>query len=264
VAKQIIKIEMNKNDLIRGSLEYHINNAKKMFKEYSFPKLLEHELNTAEDVVWLPSPDFDANAAKEESKNQLIDLLNDKPLHEQLENLLNTTFDVNTDDIQEHIENQLINSFSEISSSILSERNGFDLNLLFLEHDYSPAACFCGYEDLNYEFKVLSGQEYLEFDYNKEIFNGIGKFDYTPFLLPMMQYEEEIGEDKVHAINEAISMTGYLDEVKKYFLLYAYLGTHLCFNRINDKIRKIDMPWHEEVFVFVNEHDCEQLNVFVL
>jgi hypothetical protein len=49
-----------------------------------------------------------------------------------------------------------------------------------------------------------------------------------------------------------------------YFLLYAYLGTHICFNRINDKIRKIDMPWHDEVFVFVNEHDCEQLNVFVL
>lgn len=234
-----------------------------MFKKFPFPKLLQHELDNLDNVVWMSSPDFDAEEAKAENKALLTKLLNDKELHESIAALLDTTVNIDQRNIQEHVESQLLGGFSDIASSIRQRQPNFKLNLLFIEHDHGPEATFCGFEDLNYEFEILSGQDYLDYEFEKELFNGVGQFDYTPFLTPLLNFEAAIGEEKVDEINEAISMYGYMEEVKKYFLLYAYLSIHDSFDKIKHKINQFEIPRHDEVFMFVNEHDCEQLNVWV-
>lgn len=254
---------MNKNKLIKQFLEHNINNSLRLFREqFSFPNLLRQELNNFEKVNWISSPEVDE--MKEERKSELIELLNDKHLHAELEALIGKLVETRRKDIQEHIEHQFIANLSNISQQLPTEKKAFKLNLLFLEHDYEPESCFCGYDDASYEFKLLTGQEYLNYDYSRVLFNGAGKFDYTPFLSPLLEFEEIIGEEKVEMIDEALSMGAYLGEIKKLFVLNGYLGIHLCLENITDKVRGINMPMREEVFVFGNEHDCEQLNIYVL
>lgn len=258
-------IEMDKNKLIKDNLVHHINNSIKLFQEqFSFPNLLQHEIDNLDNIIWLPNPELDAEGLKDEHKNELIELLNDNHLHVDLENLIGELVDVNEKSIQDHIEHQLIDNLSNISLGIPEERRDFKLNLLFLEHDYEPESSFCGFDDQDYEFKILSGQEYLKYNYEKALFSSVGKFDYTPFLHPFLKFEETIGEERVDMINEALSMGAYLEEIKKLFLLNGFLGIHTCLGRIKDRIREINIPMSDEVFVFGNEHDCEQLNIYVL
>jgi hypothetical protein len=65
-------------------------------------------------------------------------------------------------------------------------------------------------------------------------------------------------------INETLAGGEYLEDIKKLFLLNGFLGIHLCLERIREEIRRIKIPMREEVFLFANEHDCEQLNIYVL
>ncbi len=256
---------MDKNKVIKENLEFHINNSIKLFKnQFSFSNLLQQELDSFDTITWLPSPGFSIENIKEESKNDLIELLNDNQLHLEINNLVKELIDINEKAIQDHIASQLIDNLSNISINIPKEKKDFKLNLLFLVHNYEPEASFCGYEDANYEFKLLSGQEYLKYDYKRELFNGVGCFDYRPLLSPYLKFEEEIGEEKVDRINEALSGGAYLEEIKKLFLINGFLGIHLCLNKIQNEIRKIDIPMKEEVFIFGNEHDSEQLDIFVL
>ncbi|WP_299676378.1 hypothetical protein [uncultured Tenacibaculum sp.] len=255
---------MDKNKLIRENLQYHLNNSIQLFKgKFSFPNLLKKELKSIESIEWEGSSNIELEKFKKERQLKLIDLLNDKNLHDQLDYTIRQLVDVKDSFYQDYIENQLINNFSLIASNIFTENN-LKLNVLFLEHDYQEEAYFCGFEAQDYKFKLLSGQEYLEFNHEKELFNGVGSFDYTMLLKPFLELEEAIDEDKLDVINDALVQGDYLEEVKKLFFLNSFLGIHLSLNKIKGKIRQTKIPMHDEVFVFANEHDCEQLNVFVL
>ena len=256
---------MNKNKSIRDNLEYHISNSIKLFKgQFSLANVIQQELNGFDSIRWPTSTEFDIEAIKEERKNELNELLNDKHLHSKIESLLSELVDINGKTIQEDIEHQLIENLSNISQNIAKENQDFKLNLLFLEHDYEPEACFCGFDDPNYEHKLLSGQEYLSFDHKNELFNGAGRFDYTSILSPYLKFKEELGEERVEMINGAFSGGVYLEEIKNFFLLNGFLGIHLCLDRVKDKVREINIPMRNEVFIFGNEHDSEQLNIYVL
>ncbi len=256
---------MDKNKFIKENLEHHISNSIKLFKgQFSFPNIVQQELANFDNITWLPSTEFDFESLKKENKKELIELSKDSQLHSKIENLLTELIDVNEKKFQDNIEYQLIDNLTKIALNISKEKKNFKLNLLFLEHNYEPEACFCGFDDSNYKYKLLSGQEYLKYDYKKELFNGVGSFDYSNILSPYLKFEEEIGEEKVEMINEALSGGMYLEEIKKLFLLKGFLGIHLCLDRIKDKIRQINIPMRNEVFIFGNEHDCEQLNIYVL
>ncbi|WP_215042013.1 hypothetical protein [Tenacibaculum dicentrarchi] len=256
---------MDKNKLIKENLEFHLNNSIKLFNnQFSFKNIVQEELKNFDKIQWLPSPGIDIENLKKSSKNELKTLLNDKLLHSKIKNVIRELKELNKKIIQENTEYQLLDNLNKIALNIPEKRNDFRLNLLFLEHNYEPEAYFCGFDDRNYKHKLLSGREYLKYDYKKELFNGAGRFDYINFLNPYLKFIEELGEEKVDRINEALSGGMYLEEIKKLFLLNGYLETHLCFDRINKKIREINIPMREEVFIFGNEHDCEQINIYVL
>jgi len=256
---------MNKNKLIKETLESHINHSIKLFNgQFSFLNIVQQELDNFDNITWLPSPRFDVETSKKENKNELIELLNDKQLHFQIQHLLRALTDINEKKIQSNIEHQLIDNLSNISLNISEEKKDFKLNLLFLEHNYDPEAYFCGFDDPNFKYKLLSGQEYLKYDHKQELFNGAGHFDYTILINPYLKFEEELGEEKAEMINEALSGGRYLEEIKKLFLLNGYLGIHLCLSNIKNKIKQINIPMRDEVFIFGNEHDNGQLNIYVL
>ena len=256
---------MEKNKSIKEFLEFNVKNSVKIFKnEFSLPKLIQREIDDFDNIQWIPTENLNTEKSKENNKNDLIELLNDKKLHAELENLIEELTDINEREFQENLEYQLINNFENISPAIPKEKREYKLNLLFFEHDWEPEAYFCGYEDQEYEFRMLSGQEYLSYNYNKELFNGEGKLDYTSFMKPFLDYIEKIGEERVDFINEALFGGEYLEEIKKLFVLNGYLGIHICLSKIKDKIRDSDLPMMKEVFIFGNEHDREQLNIFVL
>lgn len=256
---------MDKNKFIKENLENHIGNSIKLFRgQFSFPNIVQQELDGFDNIKWLPNPEFDVEALKEKNKSELIEILNDDQLHSKIDNVIRELIDVNEKIIQDNIEQQLIDSFTNISLNIAKKKNDFKLNLLFLEHNYEPEAYFCGFDDINHEYRLLSGLEYLKYDYNKELFNGAERFDYRILLRPYLKFKEELGEEKVNIINEALSGGMYLEEIKKLFILNGFLGIHLCLDRIREEIRKINIPMQNEVFIFGNEHDCEPINIYVL
>lgn len=256
---------MNKNKLIKENLKFHLETSFRLFNnEFSFQNAVQQELNNFDHITWFSISDIDIESFKESSKKELKELFNDKKLHSEIQNLINELQNRDKKTIQENIEHQLVDNLTNIALDIPEERIDFNLNLLFLEHDYYPEACFCGYDDSNYKFKLLSGQEYLKFDYQKELFNGVGLFNYETILNQYLKFIEYLGEERVDKINEVLGAGAYLEEIKKIFLLDGYLEIHLCLERINKKIREIKIPMRNEVFIFGNEHDCEQLNIYVL
>tara|TARA_R110002051_G_scaffold325069_1_gene425579 strand:+ start:305 stop:1072 length:768 start_codon:yes stop_codon:yes gene_type:complete len=255
---------MDKNKLIKDRLDFYIKSSLKLFKQHPFPKLIQEEINQFNDIIWIESQQIEIDAYKQEKKSELNNLLNDKQLHEGLETLFNDLTKIHTKEIQDNVELQLIENLTKISFDLTEEKKDFKLNLLFLEHDYEPEACFCGFDDEDYTFKLLSGEEYLKYNYNKELFNGAGRFDYSALIYPILKFEEEIGEDKAFEIDQLFSAGGYLEDVKKLYLINAYLGIHNCLDKIKGEFRNIRIPMRDNVHVFGNEHDCEQLNIYVI
>jgi len=259
---------MDKNQLIKQHLEGLIKQAILDLKtDFSFPRLIQQEIDQFDHVRWIPSPGIDIEEVKEQMKVDLFDLRADKKLHNLLNQIIDQQIDIYSEEIQGHIETQLIDNLSRIAERIPKEKSAFQLNMLFLEHDFEPEAYFCGFDDTKFKFRLLSGSEYLsyeEWEWTKELFNGVDEsFDYRPFLRPCIELEERLGEEMVEKVEE-VGPGGYLGEIKKLFLLNAYLAIHIYLDRNGHKLRQLGIPMKEEVFVFGNEHDCPQLNIYVL
>lgn len=252
------------NRLIKDHLTNHINNAVQYFRDHPYPKLLRQELNQVDQYEWIADPEIDINAVKKEHISSIESLLHDTTLHAQIDDLIGSLPDPAQVDLREHTGHQLITNLTQIGSTIPDDRKGYRLNLLFLEHDFFPEASFCGFDDEDYEFALLNGTEYLEYNWRNELFNGAGKFDYALLLNPFLEFESELGEDRVDEINDSLSLGSYLDEIRRLFYLNAYTNIHLGLEGIQTLIGSIGIPMREKAYVFANEHDCPQLNIFVL
>ncbi|WP_350292266.1 hypothetical protein [uncultured Croceitalea sp.] len=255
---------MDNNALIKNNLEHLSAEMIKSFNENPLSKRLRQELDNFGNTNWVSLDDSDLSVFKEEYKSKTVELLNDSELHSELYNLSASLVDIRNTEVQNKIEYQLLNNLSNIASTISNTRSNNMLNLLFLEHDYEYQACFCGFDDKNYHFKLLSGEKYLEYNYEKELFNGLGNFDYSPILSPILNFEEKVGQKRVDDIYENLCVSSYIEEIKELHLLNAYLGIHICLCRIENDFRKIKIPMMDKVYIFGNEHDCEQLNIYVL
>ena len=251
---------MKRNEIIKDQLKSHIATSLQIFRQNPFSEQIHNHVYEFNNVTYVNHPDCTVFSDQKEWKENVIELLNDKELHNEIDSLYRRLTDINGKQAQDYIEDQLVNSLSKISSNILLNQNNYELNLLFLEHDYDYKACFCGFDDSNYSFRLLSGAEYLNYEYKKELFNGVGIFDYNPLFNPVIKIENELGSNE----DKALVVGYYLEEIKKLYLLNAYLGIHICLERIKDLVKKINIPKREEVFIFGNEHDCEQLNIYVL
>lgn len=251
---------MDKNPEIKRNLENHINRIKKAFKDRPFLATLEKELKEFKTVPWFASPGVDVDELKKEHETNLLKLLDDHSMQKKMNGLLDALIDPNDRHIQDKLKTELFLSIESLE--IHKKRTEHSrYNLLFFEHDFDYRAFLTGFEDLGYQFGILSGKEYLKFDHNPVYCMSKNSVNYDQFLFPILNIEEELGEDKIELINE---VSEYLYEVKDLFVRNAYLALHLCFEQNHQEIRQIDSPSHEQVYVFANEHDCEQMNIYVI
>jgi len=254
---------MERNLLIETSLKNHISNSVKAFNKQPFLTIVEHEIKNSKHVKWSAAPGIDIEQIKEEQGQNLRALKNDKELHLKLGKLLISLPNPKDESLQRTIKEELLEVVANTKAN-REENEHQNFNLMFFIHNFDNRASLAAYEDLEYNFKILSGHEYLKYDYQIG-FNSMNPvIDYNQFLEPYANLLEELGEDKVDMINEAFSAGEYLEEIKKLYLLNAYLGLHYCFDLNRNEIRNVDTVNQKEIFVFANEHDCEQLNIYAL
>jgi hypothetical protein len=252
-----------KNQEIKKQLEFQVSHAISRLKgEFTLEKVIQRKLDQFDQVYWVPNPEIDMEALKKQAKADLIAMSKNNKLHQEMQDLVDQLVDVRSPEIQKFIEDQFLTNFKRFAELLSEQNNQFTLSLLFIEHDYGPEAYFCGFDDPSYSYELLYGKSYLKYDYEKEILNGDGSFDFKPLLQPCIDFEHRIGEEEYYAINETSDW--YVSDIEKLYRLNAYLGIHLCLENIKDKVRDIGIPMHRDVYFFGNEHDCEQYSIYVL
>lgn len=251
---------MDKNESIKLNLENLVHGTLRASKKKPFSSILKQELKDFKSQPWFASPGVDVDELKKEHETELMKLMDDDTLQVKMDGVLDHLINPNDTHVQDSLRQELYQCIEHLKVTKKENENS-KYNLLFFEHDFDNLAFLSGYEDLGYQFNLLSGKEYLKFDYNRAFYSSENSVNYNPFLLPILNLEEDLGEDKVDIINETLE---YFYELKALFIQNAYLALHICFEKNAQDIRHLDSPFHEQVYVFANEHDCEQMNIYVL
>jgi len=240
--------------------------TQKFSEEWNFVKLVQEELSSMKDILWSVSGDITKEELDDYIKSKernLRALIENKEIQGQLNSLIQSAPDISETSLQDSIEKELVYSFRHISEAY-DKNTGLDLNIFLMNYDFDMYACHYGFSDESYEFKILSGEESLEYDYNRELFYAVEGIDFTNYMQLILQYEDEVGDDLVKIINDSTGEISYLTEIKQLYLLNAYLGVHLCLDKIGDNLRSLDIPMMEEVYLFACEHDWYMSNLYVL
>lgn len=162
-------------------------------------------------------------------------------------------------------ESQIINNFKkdildsviEIKNKLKNENKGFKNQIIFLEYDYQPIAFWCGFGIGDYP--ILNEPSYFDFNWNEELYCGIGKVDYS-ILWNDLLLLNEILEDL--DIFDQILDTEFYQTLQKSIKFKTYLLLHEAFNQIGIEVFNginIQFP----LYIYGNEHDCEAINICV-
>lgn len=126
------------------------------------------------------------------------------------------------------------------------------VQIIFLETDYAPSACLCGFGKGNYP--LLTTPQYVKYDYTQEAFNGVGTVDFssiwTFYQKPWAEEVLSVGID-------------FLFSIKRLYDWQTYIMLHEVFKIfVNDDIFK-SLDKVKPLFVYANEHDCEASNIYI-
>ncbi len=163
----------------------------------------------------------------------------------------------NHDVIVENLKNDILNSISEIKNKIRLENKGFKNQIIFLEYDFQPYAYLCGFGKGNYP--ILKKPEYFEFNFEQELYSGIGRIDYSVLWKDLNNLNE---------ILEDLDIFFQICETELYqcILNSVVFKTYLFLNEAFEKIGigafdGIDIE--KPLFIYGNEHDSEAMNIYV-
>jgi hypothetical protein len=254
---------MDRNGQIRDHLKGFIDTAKRhLSSQYRYSNLLRWEIEQLKDqnTVWLNETNLDLEEYKKFQIQKIENLLNNQDLISEVENLYTQLPDLGLRKFQDIIQNQLLEHFQRIHRQL--DHNDFQVNLIFFEYDFEPEAYSSGYCDEFYSHKVLSGESYIEYDYEFELFNGAGKMDYNIFVEPILQFKNQIGKEVENQMENILS--GYFDDLTKLFYINGYYAMNKAIQGISKEIRAIGIPMKHEVHLLGNEHDCEPLNICII
>ena len=243
----------NKNQKIKEALHARLelqvkHHSLTNFKDYILSKLDQVEKSTYSSDEW--------------KKNDIEDLkyiINNSSLNQEIESLRENRKIPESKEFQQNIENQLIQNFNKIAEEVHKSTEPYELNLLFLEFDQEREGVFYGFDDDNYKYQLLTGQEYMDFDPTKWLFEGLGSFDSSQLMVPVWNIEENIDVEIGHDFIEE-----YLNSIRELSLSNIFYGIHLCMERIGHEFLQLNIPVKDEVFFFGNEHDCEQQIIYNL
>ncbi len=239
---------------IKKNLETHFQYSYECIKDSSFQNILESLIENNSEVF-----DLDNNAVRRLYEDDTIEMLEKAKKSSKLKNLFNAAKENLNDNpiVIERFKKDIFRSIKEIKKKVAEVNNGINNQIIFLEHNYEPIACFCGFGEG--EYPILDTPQYIKFNYQEELFNGIGKIDYAVFWNKM---------NKLDDIIEELDLTDiiYDSEIYRAFK-YAYkyktmLFLFEAFDRI--PIEAFDgIPVKLPLYIYANEHDCEAMNVYV-
>lgn len=192
---------------------------------------------------------------EDEEPIQLKKLKSNTELKDAFENALRFNFD--DDQLISNFKIELSTAFSEIRSKLLLEDNKIKNQVIFLEYDFLPIASISGFEKGDYP--LLTTPQYLD-DYPKQqIYTHFEKIDYRQVWKNLMSLISILEEFE---IDDLIMETDIYQALHNAYIFKTYILLHKAFDQLG--ITLLDgIEIEKPVMVYGNEHDCEQMSIYV-
>ena len=195
------------------------------------------------------------NYKSDQEVKELLDFAENKAINEAFMNVK----EINVDEkiVSKNFEDQINKSLAFYETSLTNDLSNINYQSIFIEDDYFPEGFISLYGKGN--FKILDKPEYLDFDYNNQLFNENCKIDYSTVMKKLIDFNQIIEES---GFDNFILDSQFYDSLSKMYRFKIFLLLNLAFQNVNFSLFtqiKIQRP----LYVFANEHDCEVSNIYV-
>ncbi len=248
------------NELIKLRIEKEFN---EIYNELENTKFVE---NIKKEFLTLSKQEF-SNRTKyfgekiltKEEEGVLYSILCDKSTLTDIDQLHKEISNLDKKDIKE----KLTISIKTNLKAIEPEDSNLKLNILLFEFDTDPSFCMCGFEDNKFNGQILDGEEYLEFNDEKELFNGVGDIDLTALLEPTIIFENKIGIKKFSIIENTF-LFEYYNLINELYWANIHKILNEIFEENGKNIFKDSIQTKNKVYIYANEHDMPERNIYTL
>lgn len=180
----------------------------------------------------------------------VLKVLDNTDLQQEIQKAISNIATLNTVQNRQHLYENLKKAFQLAIEK--QKETQIDTQIIFLEYDYAPYFCLCGFGEGDYP--LLKKPEYIKFDYTKEVFNGIGKVDFSPIWQPI----QTEWADEIFSID-----LNYFSNIKKMYVCLAYLMLHEVFQEFVKDAVFLELKKTTPLFIYANEHDCAPSNIYI-
>jgi hypothetical protein len=235
---------------IKINLENLFNENYNCVKGYTLDKVINEYINETNRYY------VDMGYTNYLEDQEVIDLkkaLNNEELKGSFENVVNLNLE--EDLIISEFISDIKESVNALKKEIALKKPNFKNQIIFIEHDQLLSACFCGFGEGDYP--ILSEPEYVEFDYDKELYNGIGFIDYKKVSSSLFSFDLMI--EKLE-LDNYISSSNFYECLKESYKYKIYLLLSQAFNQIGIEVFD-GINVKKPLYIYGKEHDCEAINI---
>lgn len=244
-----------KNTKVKLNLEKLLDLNIRLLSKLSVEKFIQILIDEPPMAFNMNSGEITGSYDEEEIKN-LIKAKKNLTLISAFEKIKSLKYDETK--IIENFKNDIYNSVSEIKDKINTDNKGFKNQIIFLEHDLQPFAYFCGFGKGNYP--ILDSPALFEYNYKEELYNGIGKIDYSEIWTDLLNFNEILEELNIF---DQIIDTEFYQAILNCVHFKTYLLLHEAFHQIGiEAFNGIEIE--KPLFIYANEHDCEAMNIAII
>lgn len=240
------------NNQVKANLQHLYKSAFDKIRDASVCSMLD-ELIVNNPDAFFPNEGvtrklFDIELLEKTKQNQQL-----SRLFEQAKQSLGTS-DVL---VVSELKHDILESLEEIKKSVRENKIDSKLQIIFITHNYDPEATFYGFGVGDYP--ILQKPEYIQYDYEQEVFYAEGEVSYERFWSSKIKLEEILEDLNLDRIFwHSTQYQAFLDAYKyktKLLLHEAFDAIPLeAFNGVS-----IELP----LYIYANEHDCEEMNVYI-
>ena len=204
-------------------------------------------------MAYDPSTDEFNGVFDEEEIEALKEARQDSDLLNAFKKVAELNFDDNQ--IIEGFKKDIVASLAEIRKNL--KNDSFSNQIIFLENDFEPYAYFCAFGTGNYP--ILSEPDYFDYNFKEEIYNGVGKIDYSVIWNDLLLLNDLLVELEIEDI---INETEYFQNLLNALKFKTYLLLDDTFDQLGIEIFR-DFKIEKPLYIYANEHDCPAMNVYI-
>ena len=204
-------------------------------------------------MAYDPSTDEFNGVFDEEEIEALKEARQDSDLLNAFKKVAELNFDDNQ--IIEGFKKDIIASLAKIKINLTND--SFSNQIIFLENDFEPYAYFCAFGTGNYP--ILSEPDYFHYNFKEEIYNGVGKIDYSVIWNDLLLLNDLLVELEIEDI---INETEYFQNLLNALKFKTYLLLDDTFDQLGIEIFR-DFKIEKPLYIYANEHDCPAMNVYI-